>query len=899
LPYLVLEFIDGPSLREVLDREPLLPPARVLGLGAALARGLVAIHGVEGVHRDLKPTNIRLRGGREPVIVDLGMTRAFWETQDATRPGLAAMTPRYASPEQLAGREVGPASDIYSLGLILCELLTGEAPAVGQGPREMLEARRGRVPRALLEWVPRCLERDPARRPAALELALALEEAAVRTAPAASPGRSPVLRWGAVIGAALLLALGAAMVSRPRGTAPVGSATEAPLEGEVPPWSLRWGDAAGQTLLSLALDARGHVFVAGHLRGSVDVGTGPLTSAGSNDVLVARLDPGGRALWGRRFGDAGLQNVNAIAADPAGHVFLIGGFTGSLDFDGQRLFNPGDQDIFLARLDSEGRTLWSQRFGDLSEQVGDLVAVDPKGNAVLAGHFHGALDLGGGALVSEGLADVFLARFTPEGQHLWSRRFGNVQSQGPTGLAVDRAGRIALTGLFEESIDFGEGALSSPDSQGSFVALFDAQGQHLWSRRLGDALESHGGPATFDSEGHLVVVENFSRATTQGISLTRFTPQGQLLWSRRFEGLRVQGAQGIAAAPEGRIVVTGAVQGTLELGDGPFSVPGGMDVFVLELGLDGDVLGIRRFGDASPQAGRSVAVDARGDVMVSGSFEGRLDFDSGPLVSAGASDFFLARLTPSRVPPPLAKGGACLPPFPGQRAWYSFEEPTPEGEMGPSPPGRLLGAASVAPDRAGGALLLEGGFFEVPDAEALDFGQGPFSLSAWLRTTRAKGTQVILDKRREPPGESLTGYYLFVTRGLLGLQLSDGIGSAECEMTRFASCTTYRSGRFVADGAWHLVTVTVARDTPFGGTFYVDGEVVSRFDPTVKTGSLDNEYPLRIGSRSSSETGLFHGLIDEVALWNRALSSEEVSRLYQAGRTGPCRAQSSGPPRSP
>jgi serine/threonine-protein kinase len=167
LPYLVLEFIDGPSLREVLDRESLLPPARVLGLGAALARGLAAIHAVEGVHRDLKPTNIRLRGGREPVIVDLGMTRAFWETQDATRPGLAAMTPRYASPEQLAGREVGPASDIYSLGLILCELLTGEAPLVGQGPREMLAARRGQVPRALLDWVPRCLERDPERRPTA------------------------------------------------------------------------------------------------------------------------------------------------------------------------------------------------------------------------------------------------------------------------------------------------------------------------------------------------------------------------------------------------------------------------------------------------------------------------------------------------------------------------------------------------------------------------------------------------------------------------------------------------------------------------------------------------------------------------------------------------------------
>jgi hypothetical protein len=136
--------------------------------------------------------------------------------------------------------------------------------------------------------------------------------------------------------------------------------------------------------------------------------------------------------------------------------------------------------------------------------------------------------------------------------------------------------------------------------------------------------------------------------------------------------------------------------------------------------------------------------------------------------------------------------------------------------------------------------------------------------------------------------------------GRLGFQLADGSGTGGCQMNRAAPCTSYRSGHFLADGAWHLVTVTVERGAPFGGTFYVDGVAVSRFDPTFQTGSLDNDAPLRLGSRSSSKTGLFHGSLDEVALWKRVLTAEEVAGLYRAGRTNLCRAQSSPePPRSP
>ena len=138
-PYLVLEFIEGPSLREAMDTRP-LTGADVQRWGVELARGLAAIHSAGGVHRDLKPTNIRLRGGTQPVIVDLGINRALWDTQEFTGTGQSLMTPRYASPEQGLRLDVGPESDVYSLGLILYELLTGDVPLPGEDIHAALDA---------------------------------------------------------------------------------------------------------------------------------------------------------------------------------------------------------------------------------------------------------------------------------------------------------------------------------------------------------------------------------------------------------------------------------------------------------------------------------------------------------------------------------------------------------------------------------------------------------------------------------------------------------------------------------------------------------------------------------------------------------------------------------------
>lgn len=148
LPYLVLEYVDGPSLQEWRTQQEKLDIKEVARIGAGLARGLSVIHAAGGVHRDLKPSNVRMRNGKTPVLVDLGIARAMWETQKLTQ-GTAPLTPKYAAPEQRRGLPATSAADVYALGVCLHEMLLGQT---------RLSSRMGKL-------VTACLAVDPRERP--------------------------------------------------------------------------------------------------------------------------------------------------------------------------------------------------------------------------------------------------------------------------------------------------------------------------------------------------------------------------------------------------------------------------------------------------------------------------------------------------------------------------------------------------------------------------------------------------------------------------------------------------------------------------------------------------------------------------------------------------------------
>lgn len=269
---------------------------------------------------------------------------------------------------------------------------------------------------------------------------------------------------------------------------------------------------------------------------------------------------GGAIGWMRPYGGAGPERLSAMASDASG------GFVAAGRFGGEPF--PGEAGFALARYTPEGVPLWSRRVTTGDATVVALT-VTPEGNILAVGTYYGAADLGSGPLPAapEGsfARGLFLAKFTPAGQTVWSRGFRASYMRGgtledwpiyPRAVTTDAQGSLIVTGDFHGIMDLGGGPLFAGEPSvfpmyesysGGFLAKFSWQGEHLWSRVFQNT-ETH--PVTsrsvaVDGAGNILIGGWASRGTDLGDGtlgefapfIARYDTDGALLWKRLFSGL--------------------------------------------------------------------------------------------------------------------------------------------------------------------------------------------------------------------------------------------------------------------------------------------------------------------------------------------------------------------------
>lgn len=175
-PYVVMELADSRSLADVIREEGQLPPDRVRQIGGQVLSALAAAHAEGFVHRDVKPANILVREDGSVKLADFGIAKSFADAAAGmTAVGLVMGTPTYLSPEQAAGQPATPRSDLYAMGVVLFEALTGSPPFAGDTPMAVVSAHAHApipdirasvpgVPPSLAAVVERALAKDPADR---------------------------------------------------------------------------------------------------------------------------------------------------------------------------------------------------------------------------------------------------------------------------------------------------------------------------------------------------------------------------------------------------------------------------------------------------------------------------------------------------------------------------------------------------------------------------------------------------------------------------------------------------------------------------------------------------------------------------------------------------------------
>jgi len=443
-------------------------------------------------------------------------------------------------------------------------------------------------------------------------------------------------------------------------------------------WSKSFGGSGSDICNSVSVDSSDNIYITGVIGSyTIDFGGGALTKAGYGDIFLAKFDSNGNHLWSKRFGGSSDDWGNSVSVDSYGNVYITGWFSNpKIDFGGGALKNAGDRDIFLAKFDSNGNHIWSKRFGGSGDDKGysvsvDRLGVDSSGNVYITGYFNSStIDFGGGALTNAGgncgrnlCSDIFLAKFDSSGNHIWSKRFGGSSGDGGYSVSVDSSGNVYITGSFNSpTIDFGGGALTNAGIGTSdiFLARFDSNGNHLWSKSFGGSYWDYGQSVSVGSWDNVYITGDFESSTidfgggaltTAGgtdIFLAKFDSNGNHIWSKRFGGSDDDYGQSVSVGSWDNVYITGYFwSSTIDFGGGALTTAGNYDIFLAKFDRKGNHIWSKSFGGSYDDYGYSVSVDSSDNVYGIGCFRNStIHFGGCPLSSAGSHDIYLIKYAP-------------------------------------------------------------------------------------------------------------------------------------------------------------------------------------------------------------------------------------------------------------
>ena len=328
-------------------------------------------------------------------------------------------------------------------------------------------------------------------------------------------------------------------------------------------------------------------------------GTTELTSSGGNDAFVAKYDSNGALLWARSAGGVSSDVATSVALNSTGDVLVGGSFSQTASFGGTNLTSNGSTDAFIWKLDGGGNTLWARGFGGSAiDEVSDL-HVAGNTSIVSTGYFSSTVDFDPGPgtqnLTSAGGTDIFVLALSQAGN------FGTVRQIGGTsqdrGEAVHVAGGIvAVTGSFSGTVDFNTGPatnnLTSGGGTDGFVLQLNSQGNYRNAYRFGGTSSDRGLDVTRDEAGGFYV----TGISDGDVHVQRISPNGSVAWTRAFGGSSTDVGQSIWATSDGTVFVGGSFRNSIDFGGGQIDSLGGSDGFVLQLDDQGNFRSARTFG---------------------------------------------------------------------------------------------------------------------------------------------------------------------------------------------------------------------------------------------------------------------------------------------------------------
>jgi hypothetical protein len=433
-------------------------------------------------------------------------------------------------------------------------------------------------------------------------------------------------------------------------------------------WVVQVGGTGDESAYSVATTSDGNLIAVGQFENTVMVGQQSITSHGSTDVYVAKLESAtGNVLWAKAIGSMNGETVANAVVDNQDNIYIAGTYAGTIDLGGGNMLTGyGANDAMVMKLTPTGDIIWARGFGGTDYDYGDSVAVN--GNTVAFSMRYRSSMTVAGSTYTAAYFDIFVVALSAtDGSITWDKSVGSSGIDIGYAIQVDGDNNVVLTGRMGNTIDFGGGPVDTGGNAKGFIAKYNgATGAYLLAKALGNGSGvSQINSAVVDSSKNVLTVGAFtgtidfgngspitSTNTSGDIFAAKYSAAGALDWVKTYTNMTGNPASPIFvnADAAGNVAFTGNFCGTINFGGSNLSSASACpnnDVFVVRLaGADGAHIDSIRAGGQGDEYGQGVAQTSDGRVFVSGRFQGFADFAGQALTCAGNDDAYILGLAP-------------------------------------------------------------------------------------------------------------------------------------------------------------------------------------------------------------------------------------------------------------
>ncbi|MCX6139901.1 MAG: SBBP repeat-containing protein [Candidatus Kapabacteria bacterium] len=362
--------------------------------------------------------------------------------------------------------------------------------------------------------------------------------------------------------------------------------------------------------------------------------------------------------WASKAGGIDNDNCNGIDVDALGNSYITGTFRDSTSFGNTLLLSAGGVSVYIAKYDVNGQFVWARIAAHGPTISVGGICIDPIGNISIIGAFSDTAILGTSpplSLTSSGSYDVYVARYSGNGDVVWARSIGDTGIDYAGGISRDSIGNVYMVGDFHIT--------PYPYSSSKIVvAKFDIAGNNVWLRKeINNGFSHFGNGIKTDSKGNSYVIGNYFNTikftnsdsivagnVESNIFVAKFDASGAFMWGQTAgAGSGYCVSRAIDIDTDGNSYITGQYHGTISFGS--LSISGtsgvGTDVCIAKCDANGSFVWVNRsIGIGTPS---NVCLDISGKVLVSGYFNQPIRFGSFSLSCAGDNDVFIAELNES------------------------------------------------------------------------------------------------------------------------------------------------------------------------------------------------------------------------------------------------------------